>query len=116
MKTNTSITIYHKYFDKDAHLDKWKRQIIPNVMFQGGKGASANKGYEMANDVDVFIPLNKNDLSNIDINIGDILVRGSIDLEINMQSDLNVTNFNITSIEFNDYGSANVNHIQIGAK
>ena len=116
MRTNTSVTIYHKYFDSTNHIDKWKRQVINYTMFQGGKGASANKGYEKANDIDLFIPLNKNDLTGIDISIGDILVKGSNDLEITKQSDLTVDNYNITTIITQDYGSNGMKHIQIGAR
>lgn len=116
MKTNTSITVYHKYFDTELHLDKWRKQVVLNTMFQGGKGASANKGYEKANDVDIFIPLSKNDLSNTEISIGDIVVKGTINQEITKQSDIKEENYNITTIIYNDYGSSNMNHIQLGAR
>ena len=36
MITNSSLTIYHKYFDKVSKVDKWKRQKIKNVWWYGG--------------------------------------------------------------------------------
>lgn len=117
MTTNASMTLYHKVFDKINRLDKWERYTIENVMWQGGKGASINKGYEKANDISVFIPYSKNDnLISIPISIGDIVVKGIIEENITMQSELKVDNYNITTLINNDYGSAIMHHIQIGAK
>ena len=117
MTTNTSMTLYHKVFDKINRLDKWERYTFKNVMWQGGKGASINKGYEKANDISVFIPYFGNDnLGNISISIGDIVVKGIIEENITMQSDLKVDNYNITTLINNDYGSTTMHHIQIGAK
>lgn len=117
LTTNTSMTLYHKVFDKTSRLDKWERYIIENVMWQGGKGASINKGYEKANDISIFIPYNINDnLADIPISIGDIVVKGIVENDITKQSDLNIDNYNITTLINNDYGSPNMKHIQIGAK
>lgn len=117
MKTNSSMTLYHKRFNKQTRIDEWDRYIIKNVMWQGGKGASINKGYEKANDISIWIPYNQNDnLNNIPIAIGDIVVKGSIEDVINKQSDLTVDSFNVTTLMNNDYGSSNMQHIFIGAK
>ena len=53
MITNSSLTIYHKVYDEVTRLDKWKRYNYEKVWFFGGKGASVNKGYDNANDVDI---------------------------------------------------------------
>lgn len=116
MKTNTSLTIYHKVYDEKTRLDKWKRYNIPYVMAQGGKGASINKGYEKANDISVWIPYNQNDLSSIEIAIGDIVVCQQLSTDITKQSDLKVDNYNITTIINNNYGSYSMQHIYVGAK
>lgn len=115
MKTNSSMTVYHKYYDKTNKIDKWKRQVINKVMWQGGKGASLNKGYDKANDITVYIPF-ENDLTGIELDIGDIIVKGTLTQEITKQSELTVENFNLTSKKINDYCSSNMKHIQIGAK
>ena len=113
MLVNSKLTIYHKYFDKNERVDKWKRQVINNVWWFGGKGASYNKGLENANDVKIRIPKNVNDISNLEIAVGDILVKGIIKDEISMQSDLkSYETYNITSIIDNDFGLNKHLHIE----
>ena len=98
MKTNSSMTLYHKDYNKKTRLDEWIRYPIENVMWQGGEGASINKGYDKANDITVFIPYNKNkELENVPFSIGDIIVKGNIEDKIAKQSDLKVNNYNITT-------------------
>lgn len=111
------MTLYHKVYDKATRLDKWERYLIENIMWQGGKGASINKGYEQANDISVFIPYDTNKgLEMVPFSIGDIIVKGNIKTEIKKQSDLTSDNFNITTLIYNDYGSNSMKHVQIGAK
>lgn len=116
MKCNSSLTIYHKGFDEETMLDTWERFNYQNVWFFGGKGASLNKGYENANDVNVRIPYGQNnglDVSNF--SIGDIVVQGTLNLDITTQQDLsNYDIYNITSITNNDFG--NSKHIHLGGK
>lgn len=115
MITNSSMTLYHKRFNSKTRLDEWDRYPIENVMWQGGKGASINKGYEKANDITIYIPYNANrELSQVPFSIGDIIVKGNIEDEITKQSDLKVDNYNITTLINNDYGSDDMQHIQLG--
>lgn len=117
MKTNSSMTLYHKRFNQKTRLDEWDRYSIENVNWQGGKGASINKGYEKANDINVFIPYDTNKgLENVPFSIGDIIVKDNIKDVITKQSDLKVENYNITTLIKNDNGSNNMKHIQLGAK
>lgn len=113
MITNSSLTIYHKYFDKVSKVDKWKRQEIKNVWWYGGKGANYNKGLENANEVKIRIPKDINDLSDLEVEIGDILVKDITDKEISMQSDLkDYETYNVTSIINNDFGLNKHIHIE----
>ena len=113
MITNSSLTIYHKYFDKVSRLDKWKRQEVQKIWWYGGKGANYNKGLENANEVKIRIPKDINDLSDLEVEIGDILVKDIIDKEISMQSDLkSYETYNITSIIDNDTGLNKHIHIE----
>ena len=113
MITNASLTIYHKYFDKTSRLDKWKRQEVQKIWWYGGKGANYNKGLENANDVKIRIPKDVNDVSNLEIAVGDILVKGIIKDEISTQSDLkSCETYNITSIIDNDTGLNKHIHIE----
>lgn len=117
METNSSMTLYHKDYNKKTRLDEWIRYPIKNVMWQGGKGASINKGYDKANDITVFIPYDTNEeLEKVPFSIGDIIVKGTIEDTINKQSNLNVDNYNITTFVDNNFGSDEMKHIQLGAK
>lgn len=117
MKVNSSLTVYHKDgLDVATHLEKWIRYNYNNVWFFGGKGASINKGYDNANDVEIRIPYNQNENLNIqNFAIGDIIVQGNLTTNIETQQDLeNYLIYNITSIKNNNFG--NNQHIHLGGK
>lgn len=115
MITNSSLTVYHKGFDKNM-LETWTRCNYDKVWFFGGKGASINKGYENANDVEIRIPYGQNaDLTIGNFAIGDIVVKGTLSTNITTQQDLlDQEVYNITSIKDNTFGSEP--HIHIGGK
>lgn len=115
MITNGKITIYHKDLDNDKKLETWTRKSY-EVWHHGGKGASINKGYEYANDINIRIPYDKNKGLNIkDFSIGDIIAVGDIKENIMTQQDLlNYEIYNITSILNNTFG--NEKHIHLGGK
>ena len=115
MITNASLTHYHKTLDEITRLEKWIRYNYENVWWFGGKGSSINKGYENANDVDVRIPYDKNDIDISNLAIGDIIIKGTLDTDITTQRDLNSYEvYNITSINNNNFG---INpHIHLGGK
>lgn len=115
MITNAGLTIYHKVFDEATRLEKWVRFTYSKVWFFGGKGAGINKGYDNANNVDIRIPYEVNNVDITNIKIGDILVKGTLTQDITTQQDLvNYDVFNITSINDNNFG--NNPHIRIGGK
>ena len=115
MITNASLTIYHKVFDEATRLEKWIKFTYPNVWFFGGKGAGINKGYDNANNVDIRIPYDTNNIDIANIKIGDILIKGTLPQDITTQQDLvNYDVFNVTSINDNNFG--NNPHIRIGGK
>jgi len=112
MITNSKLTIYHKSIEN--HTEKWTRYNYDKVWYFGGKGASINKGYDNANDVEIRIPYD----SNLDVShfaIGDIIVKGALETNITTQQDLKGNQlYNITSIKNNNFG--NNPHIHIGGK
>ena len=117
MITNSGLTIYHKNgLDVSTNFEKWVRYNYSNVWFFGGKGASINKGYDNANDVQIRVPYSKNEGLNIEnFSIGDIIVQGTLDFDIQTQQDLdNYLIYNITSINNNNFG--NNQHIHLGGK
>lgn len=117
MITNSKLTIYHKDgLDVATHLEKWTRYNYDNVWFFGGKGASINKGYDNANDLEIRLPYDSNANLNIsNFAMGDIIVQGELSTNINTQDDLiNYDIYNITSIKNNNFG--NNKHIHIGGR
>lgn len=116
MICNSKLTIYHQDgLDVATHLEKWRRFNYDNVWFFGGKGASLNKGYDNANDVEIRLPYDRNELDINNFSIGDIIVQGELTQDIATQQDLkNYQVYNITSIKNNNFG--NSEHIHIGGK
>lgn len=113
MITNSSLTIYHKTFNRNTRLEEWTRYNYSNVWYFGGKGASLDKGYENANDVSIRIPYDGNEIN--EIAIGDILVKGNVTLDINTQEDLKDYDvYNVTTIKNNNFGYNP--HVFIGGK
>ena len=115
MIINASLTHYHKTLDEATRLEKWIRYNYENVWWFGGKGSSINKGYENANDVNVRIPYDKNDIDISNLAIGDIIVKGTLNTDITTQQDLKKYEvYNITSINDNNFGINR--HIHLGGK
>lgn len=113
MITNSSVTIYHKSIAN--HLEVWTRTNYDKVWFFGGKGASINKGYDNANDVEIRIPYAQNQIELSQIAIGDIIVKGTLNFDITSQQVLkSYQTYNITSINNNNFGLNP--HIHIGGK
>ena len=115
MICNSKVTIYHCGLDSNTNLEKWTRYNYDNAWFFGGEGAGINKGYENANDVQVRLPYNMNELDIDNFAIGDIIVKGELKIDIDTQQDLEgYEKYNITSINNNDFG--NNQHIHLGGR
>lgn len=113
MRTNTSLTHYHKMIVDNQEV--WEKKYVDAVMWQGGKGASVSMGLVEGNDVTIYIPY-KSDLPTF--NLGDIVVKGKIENDIVSQYDLRdvADVYNIISVQVRDYGSENMKHIELGGK
>ena len=117
MICNSSITIYHQNgLDVATHDELWERFNYDKAWVFGGHGASLNKGLNDANDVQVRIPYDQNEGLDVkDFAVGDIIVKGTLDLDIETQLDLqNYDIYHITSIVNNDFGMNQ--HIYLGGK
>ena len=116
MICNSKVTIYHMSgLDVSTNLEKWTRYNYDNAWFFGGKGAGINKGYDNANDVQVRLSYDNNELDINNFAIGDIIVKGELTEDIATQQDLeNYETYNITSINNNNFGINQ--HIHIGGK
>ena len=112
MLVNSSLTVYHKVeIDRDY---KWVKYFYKNIWWFGGKGASTNKGYENANDVQIRIPYDLNpSLDYNNFGIGDILVQGE-HKDITNEEDIQGEYYNITSLNNNTFG--NNKHIHVSGK
>lgn len=107
MLTNSDMTHYRKVHNETTRLDDWVKTYYYDVLWQGGKGASLNKGYVESNDVRVRIPYQPSNF-----NIGDIIIKGLGD-DITSQQELE-DSYNITSIVINDF--SNLKHIHLEGK
>lgn len=115
MLVNSDLTVYHKVENNRDY--KWETHYYEKIWWFGGKGASLNKGYENANDVQIRIPYDLNqDLDYNNFGIGDILVQGKYEdiVSENDLKDLNIPYYNITSLNNNVFG--NNKHIHVSGK
>lgn len=116
MITNFETTVYHKDLDDETRDIVWIRHNYKNTWFFGGKGAGIAKGFPDANDVDIRIWYDLNEDLNVnDFAIGDIIIKGKVEEDINTQDDLSAYQiYNITSINNNNFGINQ--HIHIGGR
>lgn len=130
MKTNTSITIYNKYFNSITRSDSWKRHVIHNVFWDSSQNVNVYKGLTKTDKGVIYIPFNSNYMTYFvdpktfqndpntywTIQNGDIIVKGVIYDEVSKQSDLERKYNNvliISSFTINDFGSQNMQHIKV---
>lgn len=117
MITNNSVTIYHNSgLDIVTHNEVWERNNYTKVWVFEGENSNINKGYELANDIQVRISYGQNENLNIaNFKIGDIIVVGTLDLDITNTKDLDgYKTYVITSINNNTFGHNP--HIHLGGK
>lgn len=117
MITNSSLTIYHRNgLDIVTHNELWERYNYEKVWFFGREVSNINKGYDDNNNVEIRIPYDENNGLHVsNFKIGDIIVQGTLDIDIETQEDLsNYQVYNITSITNNVFGDNK--HIHLGGK
>ena len=132
MTTNTSMSVYNKYTDEEKNV-VFKKHIIDNVFWDDSKGINLNTGYENADDVNVFIPKNQNNmngylepkkykgLSNTwTLDNGDFIVKGNTDedevLSIKELVKKYDNVFTISLVDDNDFGSKSMHHFEVRGK
>ena len=120
MMTNTNMSVYNKY------KGTFKKHLIDNVFWDDSLGINLNAGYENADKVNVYIPFNKNDLSQYKdakqyngtgwtLQNGDFIVKGNADInEVNGIKELSSYEvFEITVVDKKDFGSYSMQHFEI---
>lgn len=125
------MTIYNKYLDQVTLTDKWQKHVVHEVLWDGMSAGKALNGIMQTNTCKVYIPYNANYfteyLSPIDfladptdhwtINIGDIIVKGTVNDDINKMSDLKTLYTDVYTVNFwkdNRYGSPPMWHFELG--
>ena len=129
MMTNTKMTIYNKYIEPFTHNKVYKKHIIDNVFWDDARGINRNTGYENSDEVNIYIPFDKNDLTDYKepkqysgigwtLENGDFILKGECELkEINGIKDLSGYEvFEITLVDVKDFGSSNMQHFEIRGK
>lgn len=132
MTTNTCMSVFNKYTDSEKNVI-FKKHEIENVFWDDSKGVNLNKGYENADDVNVYIPKDKNDMSGyteskfyIGLNNtwtlrnGDFIVKGqTFENQVSSIKELKEKYndvFTITLVDDKDFGSKNMHHFEIRGK
>lgn len=116
MLTNNKVTIYHKSgLDVATRLEKWTRYNYDDVWVFERKSASITNEIDNANNIEIRIPYNKNQINIQNLTIDDVIVVGHIELNINTIQDLKGYNtYVIDNITDNKFGYNQ--HIHIGGK
>lgn len=132
MTTNAKMTVYNKYTDENKNVI-FKKHLIEEVFWDDSKGINLNTGYEKADEVNIYIPKNQNNMGGYvrpkkyngevnkwTLNNGDFIVKGiAIENEVTSIKELfakydNV--FTITLVDDKDFGSTNMHHFEIRGK
>lgn len=115
MVKNADITIYRRTFDKATRIDVWNHEQYESVSFHGHQAAAVgNNGLSTADVYTVRIYTD----DDIGVNVGDIVVKGLIDVNITGASELTSKYgcFVVTSVSDNRRGSANMHHWRLEGK
>ena len=132
MITNTCMSVFNKYTDSEKNVI-FKKHEIENVFWDDSKGINLNKGYENADDVNIFIPKDKNDMSSYTepkfyvglndtwtLSNGDFIVKGqTFENQVSSIKELKEKYndvFTITLVDDKDFGSKNMHHFEIRGK
>ena len=131
MTTNTKMCVFNKYTDENKNVI-FKKHIIEHVFWDDSKAVNLNRGYDNADDVNVFIPKSQNDMSGYvepkqyeglnkwTLQIGDFIVKGEVE-EKEVSSIKELTSkydnvFTISLIDDKDFGSSSLHHFEIRGK
>ena len=131
MTTNTNMCVFNKFTDTNKNV-VFKKHLIDHVFWDDSKAVNLNRGYDNADDVNVFIPKEQNDMSGYvepkkykglnkwTLQVGDFIVKGEVKekqvagiKELTSKYD-NV--FTISLVDDKDFGSSSMHHFEIRGK
>ena len=126
MMTNTKMSVFNKYAEPFTRNIVFKKHLIDNVFWDDSKGVNLDHGYDKADAVNVYIPKDKNDISEYvkpkqyngngwTLNNGDFIIKGDVaENEVSGIKELNAHEvFTITMVDDKDFGSSNMQHFEI---
>ena len=133
MFTNSSMTIYNKHTVPATKNVIYKGTAIDNVFWDSIESVSERNGANKQDEVVVYIPFDKNDISNYvqpkqydgsankwTLKEGDIIVKGNLIStipNIDKISDLkNYEAFTIYFVDEKDFGNYNMQHFKVKGK
>ena len=124
MMTNTKMSLFNR--NTSSGQTTYKKHVIDNVFWDDSLGANLNMGYENADKVNIFIPFNKNNMSEYveekqysgtgwTLQDGDFIIKGEVnETEVSGIKDLKAYEvFTITVRDKKDFGSKDMQHFEI---
>lgn len=131
MTTNTNMCVFNKFTDENKNV-VFKKHLIDHVFWDDSKAVNLNRGYDNADDVNVFIPKQQNDMSSYvepkeykslnkwTLQAGDIIVKGDVrEKEVSGIKELTTKYdnvFTISLVDDKDFGSSSMHHFEIRGK
>lgn len=129
MPTNTNMCVFNKYIEPFTKDIIYKKHVIDNVFWDDIEAVILSSGFNSDDKVDVFIPFDKNDLSEYKepkkyngtgwtLREGDFIIKGDVpEAEVNGIKDLSAyETFEITEWSKKDFGSYNMQHFEVRGK
>ena len=132
MTTNTSMSVFNRTKTDEVSSTKsvrYKKHVVENVFWDSIQEITNSTGFEKNNKVDVFIPFDKNDMSEYvepkqyngtgwTLRKGDFIIKGDVEeTEVDGIKDLSAYEvFEITTVDVKDFGSYNMQHFEIKGK
>ena len=124
--TNTKMSLFNKYTEPFTKNVSFKKHVIENVFWDDSNGVNLDHGYDKADKVNVYIPKDKNDMSEYvnpkqyngshwTLNNGDFIIKGEVqESEVSGIKDLSAYEvFTITMVDDKGFGSPNMQHFEI---
>lgn len=131
MTTNTNMCVFNKFTDENKNV-VFKKHVIDHVFWDDSKAVNLNRGYDNADDVNVFIPKEQNDISSYvepkqykglnkwTLQVGDFIVKGDVrEKEVSGIKELTSKYddvFTISLVDDKDFGSSSMHHFEIRGK
>ena len=114
MLTNADMTLYHKAYDPETGLDRWTRTWYSGVNWYAQRAVSSGAdGLNTADILTVQIP-EASAPSGFPAAVGDVVVRGLIDVEIAGPPQLKgYERYVVTAVRDCRYGSPRMRHWQL---